>query len=130
MPQQMGDIAMSLTTPTPTVKSQFWGTDYAMSNGINPLRNRLRRVLRLNSSRELKEMLNAAIAASTGEATVSTHYQIESATGNDLGGVRATESVNDMASATVTAAQNTSVLAETTYNPAPTYPGDASGNGK
>lgn len=126
----MGNNAMPITAPTPTVKSGFWSDAYTFTKGISPLRDAFKRFARNETSKEVKEILNAAIAASTGEATVSTHKAIESATGNDLGGKRTVETINDMASATITAAQNASVLEEVTYDPAPTYPGDASGNGK
>jgi len=122
---------MPITAPTPTVKSGFWGANYAFTSGVSALRDKVKRTLRNETSRELQEVLNAAIAASTGEATIATHSEVESVAGGDnLGGKRTIDTVNDMASATITAAQVTSVLTETTYDPAPTYPGDAAGNGK
>lgn len=122
--------------------SGFWGdgvgsTDtYALQNGLNgrsAILHRIKTALNKAGSRRLKEEFDAALDAAVGAATARTFARIAGTAdpGNPVvnGAVRTIDTVDAMASATITAAEEAVILAAAQYNPGHDLVSDSSGNG-
>ena len=122
--------------------SGFWGDSalttgsYALQNGLNgrsAVARGIARILNKAGLRKMKEQFDAAILASIGEATVKTHSRVTGEadpTSFTNGGAVSIESVNDMANATIVAAEEANLLTLAQFNPGHNLPiEDSSGNG-
>lgn len=122
---------MALAEPTVSCTSPFWGNSYVML-GKRVGTSRVA-ALWLARNRSLRAALDAAVALLSSTAIAASHTRVQAVSdtdGNDLGGVRPTETYYDE-NTTSTAGHITildNVLDEFTDAPL-TYVEDASGNG-
>jgi len=111
-----------------TVRSEFWGSGFALIYDKNPNRTHAERVFRRGGLRVINELLDTLIGAAAGGSASKTHSRIEAPSDGDVGGKRTIESVTDISRVT-TAADVTDLKTLLTRATAPTYVADASGNG-
>ena len=106
---------------------------YALQNDRGSILHRIKVALNKGGARRYKEQFDAALDASTGEATVKTYSRVEATADTDSnaqGGARTIESVNAMDNATITAAEEAEILAAAQFNPGHNLPvEDSAGNG-
>ncbi len=114
-----------------TVRSEFWGSGYALQGDKASTRTILERALRRKGMRKINELLATLIGVAAGQAALKQHSRVTGvAQVGDIGsGGQVPVEVVDDVNRVSAAADVTDLNLLLTTATAPTYVADASGNG-